>query len=122
MSGLTSAQRARAILLAALPDLAQLEIPYRVTLAAPDPELVDALVDHVRTGQPDLRAAAAAGILEQVAGIAHGLKGMGGAVGLPEISAAGAVLEQAARASQAAEVDRLVSALDAWVAACGGAA
>lgn len=115
------AQRARAILLTAIPDLAQREVAYRVTLAPPDPDLVDALLEHLRETRPALRAAADALDFARVASVAHGLKGMGGSVGLPEISAAGAVLEEAAQSGNLAETMQVLAALDAWGAAYGGA-
>jgi HPt (histidine-containing phosphotransfer) domain-containing protein len=121
MSVILPAQRARAILLTALPDLVRRETAYRVTWAAPDPELVDALVEHLRETRPGLRAAADARDFARIASVAHGLKGMGGSVGLPEISAAGAVLEEAAQSGNPAETMQVLAALDAWVAAYGGA-
>lgn len=117
MSGFTSVQHAREILMAAIPDLAAREVPFNVALSDPDPELVEALVAHIRDAGPHLRAAAAARDYRGVAGHAHGLKGMGGSVGLPEISVLGQLLEEAARGAEPAEVDRLCALLNAWVTA-----
>lgn len=117
MSGFTSVQHAREILMAAIPDLAAREVPFNVALSDRDPELVEALVAHIRDAEPRLRAAAAARDYRGVAGHAHGLKGMGGSVGLPEISVVGLLLEEAARSGQATEVDRLCALLSAWVTA-----
>lgn len=117
MSGFTSVQHARGLLTAAIPDLAAREVPYSVALSDSDPELIEALVAHIRDAGPRLRAAAAARDYRGVAGHAHGLKGMGGSVGLPEISVLGQLLEEAARGGQPAEVDRLCALLSAWVTA-----
>ena len=115
-------QQACAVLLAAIPDLPQRAVPYRMSLGPPDPELIEALVDHIRQHQPAFRAALAGRDHAFVAGFAHGLKGMGGSVGLPEISVLGERLEAACRGRLDGELKRLGAALDAWVAAAGAAA
>lgn len=117
MSGFTSVQHARALLLAAIPDLPAHEAPFSVAPCDPDPELVDAMVAHIRDAGPRLRAAVAARDDRGVAGFGHGLKGMGGSVGLPEISVVGRLLEEAAQGGRSAEMERLITLLSAWVAA-----
>jgi HPt (histidine-containing phosphotransfer) domain-containing protein len=118
----SSTRQARTALAAVIPDLEQRSEPYRVLSSPPDPEFVEALIEQARIALPALRAAVAAGDFSGAARHAHSFKGMGGAVGLPEVSAWGEVLERVAKAGQADAADRLIAALEAWVRAVGGAA
>jgi HPt (histidine-containing phosphotransfer) domain-containing protein len=73
------------------------------------------LLDAVAAPEPDLLS---------IAQVAHRLAGGGGTVGLPEISAAAATLEQACddgdEPAVRLAVDRLCAVIDAWWAASAG--
>ncbi len=114
MHTITSVAQARQALLAAVPEIGPLESAYRVTAGAPDDELVAALLEHLQGGEARLARAEASGDLAGIAGFAHGLKGMGGSVGLPEVSALGQLLESAATERRAGLVADLLRALRDW--------
>lgn len=111
---LSFAERARTTLAAAIPDLDRRAADYRVVHALTDADLVEALMDHVRSERTAVRQALGAGDFERVAHFAHGLKGLGGSIGLPEVSAAGAVLEEEARAGRRDNSLRIIQALESW--------
>ena len=115
MCGASPPSRGKALLAAVIPDFERRITNYRVLLSAPDPELVDALRDHVREVLPAMVRACAGKDFLLLARHAHGFKGMGGSVGLPEISLWGAELEEAAHKGRGDDVDRLLGALQAWL-------
>ena len=121
MCGASSPSQARHLLAAVIPDFERRLVNYHVLLSAPDPELVAALLDHVREVLPGMQDAARRQDLAALARHAHGFKGMGGSVGLPEISVWGAELEDAARAGRGQDISRLLAALAEWQAAAGAA-
>lgn len=88
---------------------------YRVISGELDSELVAAMADHIAECLPQLEQRQAAGDGAAIAAIAHGFKGMGGGVGLPELSALGALLEQAAKSAQFERTRELIGALEGWM-------
>ena len=98
----------------ALPGIDRETERFRVTSGPLDPELVSALLDYVRDTLPRLHEDLAGGDLYAVGGMAHALKGMGGSVGFPDISALGSLMESAAHSGNAAELRALAQALSSW--------
>jgi HPt (histidine-containing phosphotransfer) domain-containing protein len=107
---------------AMVPDL-ELRLPkFTVLTTPPDRELRLAFFSYLDGILPDLHAAATRGDLARVAQIAHGLKGAGGSVGFPELSAFSERCEEVARNADAAATGVMVGGLHAWRQAMGDAA
>ena len=63
-----------------------------------------------------IRAALALGDFDTICAIAHAMRGAGGAYGFPEISRAGAAIEEGAQQRDAALISAPVSILEAYLA------
>ena len=98
----------------ALPDIEQRLPRFTVLSSPPDPDLQVFFINYVKDLLPQLQAAGAAQDLGSVYRHAHALKGAGGSVGFPEISALGERLEELAKASRAAEALALIGILAGW--------
>ncbi len=105
------------ILQAVLPDLDQRVGPFTVLTAPADAAIRLSFHEYLAALLPPILAALPPLDLPAIARTAHSLKGMGGAVGYPEISVLGDALERAALAGQDARVRQLIEALAAWQAA-----
>ena len=80
-----------------------------------DDELVEVFIEELVRLSQELRQGVDSDDMEMVRSAAHSIKGMGGTIGLPEISVLGLTIENAAKQNRMDEVRPLVSALANWV-------
>lgn len=98
-----------------IPDLGQRLGRFTVLHEPADPDLQVFFHEHVASVVTDLEQAFARNDLTAVYRLGHSLKGVGGSVGYPEISALGERVEETARAGQGVEARQLADTLARWL-------
>jgi len=98
-----------------LPDLDGRIDVFRVDCAEVDDELIEAFKEELVTQSALLRQGLDSGDLEPVRRAAHSVKGMGGTIGLPEISVLAHEIELRAKSGDQAGCAALVEAFIKWV-------
>ena len=88
---------------------------FRVDTDEVDDELIDIFIEELRRLAGELQVGMDAGDPEATRMAAHSIKGMGGTIGLPEISVLGLTIENAAKADRLQEARPLVDALVSWL-------
>lgn len=111
--------RSRELIRAMLPDLDQRLPKFTVLTTPPDHTLHLAFFSYLDGILPELRDAATRSDLARIAHIVHGLKGAGGSVGFPELSALAERCEEAARGADAETAGAMIAGLFAWRQAMG---
>lgn len=105
---------ARQWFLPLIPDLAARSEAYRTDFGGMDDALLQAFLQQIDLAAQGIRGAITQADEQAVRRHAHTLQGMGGTVGLPEISVLGDVLGTAARAGDFARCRALLQALIGW--------
>ncbi len=98
-----------------IPDLAERLDPFIVDTEEVDDELVEVFVCEIRRLTDELQDGLGRGDAETVRMAAHSIKGMGGTMGLPEISVLGLEIETRAKDGRMADAKPLVDALAEWL-------
>lgn len=123
MSTAGSTEQAFRLVRDALPDIDQRLPRFQVLSGPPEADLQVFFFDYLTDLLPRLREAAAAPDRVAIARHAHALKGTGGSVGFPELSALGERLEEVAKAGLDGDARALIGVLAGWLhLARGGAA
>lgn len=99
-----------------VPDVAAKVAPFTVDTEEVDDELVEVFVDEIRRLTGELQEGLGQGNADTVRIASHSIKGMGGTMGLPEISVVGLEIEDLVKADRLAEAKPLIDALAAWMA------
>lgn len=99
-----------------VPDVAAKAVPFTVDTEEVDDELIEVFVDEIRRLTSELQDGLAQGNDEMVRMASHSIKGMGGTMGLPEISVLGLEIENMAKEDRLADSQPLVDALAGWLA------
>jgi len=102
-----------------IPDVEAKSTPFIVDTNEVDDELVEVFVDEIRRLTGELQDGFAQGDDEAIRAAAHSIKGMGGTVGLPEISVVGLEIENLAKEDRLADTEKLIEALAGWLATIG---
>lgn len=89
--------------------------PFLVETDEVDDELIEVFIDELQRLSGELTEGLASGDLEMVRMAAHSIKGMGGTIGLPEISVLGLEVENCAKEERLPEAAPLVDGLAAWM-------
>jgi HPt (histidine-containing phosphotransfer) domain-containing protein len=98
-----------------IPDLAARLEPYVVGTEELDEELVEVFIEEIRRLTRDLQKGLAQNNDETIRMAAHSIKGMGGTMGLPEISVLGLEIETMSKESRLSETRPLVEGLVRWM-------
>lgn len=98
-----------------IPDVAAKAAPFIVDTDEMDDELVGIFIDEIRRLTGELQAGLAQGDGEMIRIASHSIKGMGGTMGLPEISVLGLEIENLAKEDRLADTKPLVDALADWL-------
>lgn len=98
-----------------IPDLAARLDPFVVDTDELDDELVEVFTEEIQRLTGELQEGLAQNNGETVRMAAHSIKGMGGTMGLPEISVLGLELENMAKEDRLIEAQPLVDALANWL-------
>jgi HPt (histidine-containing phosphotransfer) domain-containing protein len=102
-----------------IPDVADQLDPYVVATDEVDDELIGVFVDEIRRLTAELQEGIRNDDAEMLRMAAHSIKGMGGTIGLPEISVLGLEIEKRARDNRSQEAGPLVDALADWLTTLG---
>lgn len=106
---------------ALIPDLARRANEFRVDTSEVDEELIALFLDQMRKVVGEIAGAASARSVEVLRQGGHSLQGIGGTIGLPELSVVGVELGAAARRADFERGAALASALTQWMSAQAGA-
>ena len=100
-----------------IPDLSVRTEQFSVDTEEVDDELVEVFIEEIRRLTGELQTGLGTDDAEMVRMAAHSIKGMGGTMGLPEISVLGLEIENMAKEERLPEAQPLVDALSRWMAA-----
>lgn len=98
-----------------IPGLAERLDPFIVDTDEVDDELIEVFVCEIQRLAGELQDGIGRGDGEMVRLAAHSIKGMGGTLGLPEISVLGQEIETIAREDRLADAKPLIAALADWL-------
>ena len=98
-----------------IPDLAERLDPFTVDTDELDDELVEVFTEEVERLTGELQDGLAQNNSETMRLAAHSIKGMGGTMGLPEISVLGLVIENMTKEDRLSETQPLVAGLALWL-------
>lgn len=98
-----------------IPDLKSRVDEFIVDIEEMDDELVEVFFSEIHRLTGELQAGDDAGNAVQVAEAAHSIKGMGGTMGLPELSVLGQEIEQLAKADRLSDARRITDAFASWM-------
>ena len=102
-----------------IPDLAARLDQFVVSTEELDDELVEVFCDEIKRLAGELQEGLAQNDGEMVRMAAHSLKGMGGTMGLPEISVLGLEIENRVKDDRLADTKPLIDALAEWLPTFG---
>ena len=102
-----------------IPELEAKTIPFIVDTEEVDDELIEVFIDEIRRLTGELQTGLGSGDEEAVRLAAHSIKGMGGTMGLPEISVLGLEIEKCAKEERIEEAEPLINALAEWMTGVG---
>ena len=98
-----------------IPDLAGRLEPFIVDTEEVDDELAEVFVCEIRRLTEELQEGLERNDVEMVRMASHSIKGMGGTMGLPEISVLGLEIEMLTRDGRVADAKPLIDALAEWL-------
>ena len=97
-----------------IPNMGSLMSQFVVDTDEVDDELIEVFIEEICRLTEELKAGVDQGDLEMVRMAAHSIKGMGGSIGLPEISVLGLEVENIAKEEHLSDAQPLIDALAAW--------
>ena len=98
-----------------IPDLESYLAPYVVEVDEIDDELLSIFLDEMRRLKSQLQQAVIQKDMQEIRIAAHSIKGMGGTVGIPELSVFGEKLGSPAKNDQLNEIKNFVEGLATWL-------
>ena len=102
-----------------IPSLADQLDQFVVATDEVDDELVEVFIEEIQRLTADLQEGVRNNDAAMVRMAAHSVKGMGGTIGLPEISVLGLEIEKRAKADRPQDAGPMVDALADWLATLG---
>jgi len=98
-----------------IPSLAEQLDQYVVATDEVDDELVEVFIEEIQRLTSELQQGVRNNDADMVRMAAHSIKGMGGTIGLPEISVLGLEIEKRAKADRPQDAGPMVDALAEWL-------
>lgn len=98
-----------------IPDLTARLDPFVVDTDELDDELIEVFIDEIQRLCGELQEGLAQNDGEVIRMASHSMKGMGGTMGLPEISVLGLEIENLAKEDRLADIQPYVDALAGWM-------
>ena len=98
-----------------IPDLSARMDPFIVDTDELDDELVGVFIEEIQRLTGELQEGLAQQDAEAIRMAAHSIKGMGGTMGLPELSVLGLEVEIMAKENRLSDAQPLVAALATWL-------
>jgi HPt (histidine-containing phosphotransfer) domain-containing protein len=102
-----------------IPELNARKIQFMVDTDEVDDELIEVFIEELQRLTAELQEGINRSDLDMVRMAAHSIKGMGGTIGLPEISVLGLEIETIAKDDDLSSAIPLVEALVAWIKTLG---
>lgn len=102
-----------------IPSLAEQLDQYVVATDEVDDELVEVFIEEIQRLTAELQEGVRNNDAAMVRIAAHSIKGMGGTIGLPEISVVGLEIEKRAKEDRPGDAGPLVDALADWLTTLG---
>lgn len=102
-----------------IPGLEARKPPFVVDIDEVDDELVEVFIEELRRLSGELKLGLENHDPVMIRMAAHSIKGMGGTIGLPEISVLGLEVENAAKEDRLADAEPLVQGLTVWMETLG---
>ncbi len=102
-----------------IPGLEGMRDQFVVSTDEVDDELIEVFIEELRRLTGELQEGMQANDCEMVRMAAHSIKGMGGTIGLPEISVLGLTVENFAKENRLSDARPLTDALADWAASVG---
>lgn len=102
-----------------IPDLEGRLGPFVVDTDEVDDELVEVFIEELQRLAGELQEGVETNNTETIRMAAHSIKGMGGTIGLPEISVLGLEIENLAKEGRLPDIQPLVEALVQWIMTLG---
>ena len=102
-----------------IPSLADQLDQYVVSTEEVDDELVEVFIEEIRRLTAELQEGVRNKDDEIMRMAAHSIKGMGGTIGLPEISVLGLEIEKLAKDNRPQDAAAMVESLAEWLATLG---
>jgi HPt (histidine-containing phosphotransfer) domain-containing protein len=99
-----------------IPSLAEQRDQYVVATDEVDDELVQVFIEELQRLTAELQEGVRNNDSQMVRMAAHSIKGMGGTIGLPEISVLGLEIEKRAKEDRSQDAGPMVDALAEWLA------
>ena len=99
------------------PNLADQLDQYVVATDEVDDELIEIFIEEIQRLTAELQQGVRSNDAEMVRMAAHSIKGMGGTIGLPEISVLGLEIEKRAKEDRPQDAGPMVDALADWLTA-----
>ena len=98
-----------------IPELEARKSQFVVDTDEVDDELIEVFIEELKRLSGELNEGLESGDLEMVRMAAHSIKGMGGTIGLPELSVLGLEVENCAKEERLSDAEVLVAALAQWM-------
>ncbi|MDF7823970.1 Hpt domain-containing protein [Pontiellaceae bacterium B12227] len=104
---------------ALIPELEARKNQFVVDTDEVDDELIEVFIEELVRLSGELQQGREENDMEMVRMAAHSIKGMGGTIGLPEISVLGLEIENTAKEDRLGDADPLISGLAEWIKTLG---
>jgi len=102
-----------------IPGLEARKVQYVVDTDEVDDELIEVFIEELRRLTNELKQGIAENDGEMMRMAAHSIKGMGGTIGLPEISVLGLEIENCTKEGRMPDCVSLIDALTDWMKTLG---
>lgn len=98
-----------------IPKLEVRKVPFMVATDEIDDELIEVFIEELQRLTGELQQGFSGDDFEMVRMAAHSIKGMGGTIGLPEISVLALEIECAVKEDRLEDTEPLITALTSWI-------
>lgn len=102
-----------------IPELEARKIQFMVDTDEVDDELIEVFIEELVRLSGELEQGRKGNDMDMVRMAAHSIKGMGGTIGLPEISVLGLEIENTSKDDRLSDADPLIDGLAAWIQTLG---
>lgn len=102
-----------------IPELEARKVQFMVDTDEMDDELVQVFIEELERLVGELQQGFSGDDPEMVRMAAHSIKGMGGTIGLPEISVLGLEIENTIKEDRIPDAEPLITALASWMETLG---
>ena len=102
-----------------IPELEARKVQFIVDTDEVDDELIELFIEELVRLSGELQQGYGGNDIETVRMAAHSIKGMGGTIGLPELSVLGLEIEEIAREDRLSDIGPFINGLAEWIKTLG---